>query len=88
MDKTYIKAKGLWCYYYRAIDNFGVTLDFMLSAHRDEKAATRCFSQSIENNGAHEKVVIGKSAANYAGLMNINTLLFLFGATCIIDIIS
>jgi putative transposase len=34
-----------------------------------------------------EKVVIDKSGANHAGLMNINTLLFLFGATCFIDIL-
>ena len=31
MDETYIKVKGRWCYYYRAIDKFGATLDFMLS---------------------------------------------------------
>jgi hypothetical protein len=31
MDETYIKVKGRWCYYYRAIYKFGDTLDFMLS---------------------------------------------------------
>ena len=45
------------------------------------------FKQSIENNGMPEKVVIDKSGANYAGLMNINTLLFFFGTTCFIDIL-
>ena len=40
MDETYIKVKGKWTYYYRAIDKFGKTLDFMLSEHRDEAAAT------------------------------------------------
>jgi putative transposase len=34
-----------------------------------------------------EKVVIDKNGANYAGLMNINTLLFCFGATYFIDIL-
>ena len=87
MDETYIKVKGRWCYYYRAIDKFGATLDFMLSTNRDEEAATRFFKQSIDNNGMPKKVVIDKSSANYAGLMNINTLLFLFGATCFIDIL-
>jgi hypothetical protein len=29
-DETYIKVKGKWAYYYRAIDKFGKTLDFML----------------------------------------------------------
>jgi putative transposase len=74
MDETYIKVKGRWCYYYRAIDKFGATLDFMFSTNRDEEAATRFFKQSIENNGMPEKVVIDKIGANYAGLMNINTL--------------
>ncbi len=31
MDETYIKVKAKWTYYYRAIDKFGKTLDFMLS---------------------------------------------------------
>ena len=39
MDETYIKVKGKWTYYYRAIDKFGKTLDFMLSEKRDEAAA-------------------------------------------------
>ena len=34
-----IKVKGKWTYYYRAIDKFGKTLDFMLSEKRDEAAA-------------------------------------------------
>jgi putative transposase len=88
MDETYIKVKGLWCYYYRAIDKYGATLDFMLSKHRDEEAATRFFKKTIENNGWPDKVVIDKSGANYAGLMNINTVLFLHGLTCFIDILQ
>tara|TARA_B110000008_G_scaffold264913_1_gene289613 strand:+ start:307 stop:573 length:267 start_codon:yes stop_codon:yes gene_type:complete len=35
MDETYIKVKGKWMYYYRAIDKYGKTLDFMLSELRD-----------------------------------------------------
>jgi putative transposase len=34
MDETYIKVKGKWTYYYRAIDKLGKTLDFMLSEQR------------------------------------------------------
>jgi|TARA_B110000902_G_scaffold166201_1_gene189735 putative transposase len=40
MDETYIKVKGKWTYYYRAIDKLGKTLDFMLSEQRDEAAPT------------------------------------------------
>ena len=31
MDETCFKVKGKWVYFYRAIDTFGKTLDFMLS---------------------------------------------------------
>jgi putative transposase len=40
MYETYIKIKGKWVYLYRAADKFGNTIDFMLSEHRDEAAAT------------------------------------------------
>jgi putative transposase len=60
----------------------------MLSEHRDEEASTRFFKKSIESNGWPDKVVIDKIGANYAGLMNINTVLFLYGLTCFIDIIQ
>ncbi len=60
----------------------------MLSEHRDEEAATRFFKKTIENNGWPDKVVIDKSDANLAGLMNINSILFLHGLACFIDIIQ
>jgi len=43
VDETYIKVKGQWKYLYRAVDSQGNTLDFLLSAKRDAKAARRCF---------------------------------------------
>ena len=62
---------------YRAVDKFGDTIDFMLSEHRDEEAATAFFKQAINANGVPNKVVMDKSGANYAGLENINMLLLL-----------
>jgi transposase, IS6 family len=41
VDETYIEIKGVWKYLYRAVDSEGNTLDFMLSARRDGKAAER-----------------------------------------------
>ena len=41
LDETYIKVKGQWKYLYRAVDKEGNTLDFYLSAHRDQLAAAR-----------------------------------------------
>jgi IS6 family transposase len=39
MDETYIRVKGGWKYLYRAVDSNGNTIDFMLSAKRNKKAA-------------------------------------------------
>jgi putative transposase len=47
MDKTYIKVKGRWTYYYRAVDKTGKTLDFMLSERRDKAAARRSESEQL-----------------------------------------
>ena len=85
MDETYIKVKGQWTYLYRAIDKYGSTVDFMLSEHRDEAAATAFFKQAIDHNEWPSKVVIDKSGANNAGLENINILVFLAGLLCFID---
>jgi transposase-like protein len=52
------------------VDSHGDTLDFMLSEHHDEDAATAFFKQAINNNGFPDKVVMDKSGANYAGLTN------------------
>jgi putative transposase len=76
MDVTYIKVKGQWAYPYRAIDKYGNTVDFMLSEHKDEVAATAFFKQAIGHNGLPSKVVIDKSGANNADFENINILIF------------
>jgi len=48
IDENYIKVKGTWKYLYRAIDSKGNTLDFMLSAKRDAKAAKRFFKKVLK----------------------------------------
>lgn len=48
VDETYIKVKGEWKYLYRAVDSEGNTLDFMLSAKRDGKAAERFFRKVLK----------------------------------------
>ena len=88
MDETYIKVKGQWTYLYRAIDKYGNTVDFMLSEHKDEAAAAAFFKQAIDNSGLPSKVVIDKSGANNASLENINSLFFLAGLYCFIDILK
>jgi transposase, IS6 family len=48
VDETYIKIKGKWHYLYRAVDSTGQTIDFMLSAKRDTKAAKRFFRKMLK----------------------------------------
>jgi transposase-like protein len=39
LDETYVRIKGAWKYLYRAVDKAGATVDFLLTAKRDRKAA-------------------------------------------------
>jgi transposase-like protein len=48
VDETYIQVKGRWKYLYRAVDSMGNTLDFMLSAKRDGKAAARFLGKVLK----------------------------------------
>lgn len=47
VDETYIKVKGRWTYLYRAVDGWGQTIDFLLSARRDAAAAKRFFRKAL-----------------------------------------
>ncbi|WP_372569982.1 DDE-type integrase/transposase/recombinase [Yersinia sp. 2466 StPb PI] len=51
MDETYIKVNGQWVYLYRAVDNGGYTIDFMLSETRDSAAVLRFFKKNWVRNG-------------------------------------
>ncbi len=64
MDETYISVKGQWKYLYRAVDKAGHTVDFLLTANRDRKAATRFLRKSIDQCGTPQKITIDKSRAN------------------------
>jgi putative transposase len=61
MDETYVSVKGAWKYLYRAVDKVGATVDFLLTAKRDRKAAARFLRKAIGRNGTPEKITIDKS---------------------------
>ena len=79
MDETYIKVKGEWLYYYRAVDKFGDVVDYYLSPNRDEAAAKAFLNKALAQNGLPEKVVIDGSKSNYAALDALNVQLWLTG---------
>ncbi len=72
VDETYIEVKGEWKYLYRAVDSEGNTLDFMLSAKRDTRAAERFFRKALKSTHNSEPRVINvdKNAAYPPQLMN------------------
>jgi len=72
MDETYIRVKGARVYLYRAVKNYGRTLDFMLSQRRNKLAATKSFARMFETDSLARKRVIDKSGADTAGLEAIN----------------
>lgn len=67
-DETYIKVSGQWKYLYRAVDKHGDTIDFLLTAKRETKAALRFLRQAISNNGTPVKINIDTSGANTAAI--------------------
>jgi transposase-like protein len=70
VDETYIKIKGVWKYLYRAVDSEGNTLDFMLSAKRDGKAAARFFRKVLkgQHTQAPRVITVDKNAAYPAAI--------------------
>ena len=72
MDETYIRIKGQWKYLYRAVDKAGHTIDFLLTAKRDRRAALRFLCIAIDQSGLPGTITIDKSGANTAGIEDYN----------------
>jgi putative transposase len=72
LDETYIKIGGQDRYWYRAVDKQGNTVDFLLTAKRDGRAARRFFTRAVKNARFPKIVNIDKSGANKAGIGDYN----------------
>jgi putative transposase len=72
MDETYVRVKGEWRSLYRAVDTYGQTIDFLLTAHRDKEAALRCVKKAIRRNGLPETITIDGSEANATAIRTYN----------------
>jgi len=72
LDETYIKIGGKDRYWYRAVDKQGNTVDFLLTATRDRRAARRFFTRAVKNSRLPKIVNIDKSGANKAGIGEYN----------------
>ena len=72
LDETYIKVKGQWKYLYRAVDKEGMTVDYLLTANRDTRAAKRFLSKAIRSNVQPIKINIDKRGSNTAAIKSYN----------------
>lgn len=72
LDESYLKINGQWKYLYRAVDKIGNTIDFLLTAKRDTKAARRFLNKAIGSNGKPRLINIDKSGANTAAIKQYN----------------
>ena len=61
LDETYVRTKATWKYLYRAVDKAGATVDFLLTAKRDRKAALRFLRKATGHHGVPEKITIDKA---------------------------
>lgn len=71
LDETYIKVSGQWKYLYRAVDKFGDTVDFLLTAKRDLAATRRFLERAIHLHDVPEKITIDKSGSNTAAIESV-----------------
>ena len=72
IDESYVWNRGQWKYLYRAVDKAGNTVDFLLTAKRDRKAALRFLYKATGQHGTPAKITIDKSGANTAAIESYN----------------
>ncbi|MDL2403806.1 IS6 family transposase [Rhizobium mayense] len=73
VDETYIKVRGQWMYFYRAIYNVGDTVEFWFSEQRDLPATKRFFRKALERHGRPDRVVIDGSQTNHEAIASCDT---------------
>ncbi len=67
-DETYIKGRGRWTYLYRAVDQQGRTVDFLLSNRRNIAAAKQFFTRAIKQHGPPERITVAGYRATHPAI--------------------
>jgi transposase-like protein len=65
-----VKVAGVWCYLYRAIDQFGQVVDVYLSPRRDANAARRFLLGAISRSQAEPAEVVTDRAPAYLPVLD------------------
>jgi transposase-like protein len=68
VDETYIRVRGRWTYLYRTVDKQGLTVDFLLSEHRDIAAAKRFFTRATKQHGAPQSITLDGYPATHSAV--------------------
>ena len=70
VDETYVRVGGAWRYLYRAVDGTRQTIDFLLSAKRDKRAARRFFRRALgRQNTRHPREIVTDRLTSYPGAL-------------------
>ncbi|MCA9499907.1 MAG: IS6 family transposase [Nitrospira sp.] len=77
IDETYICLKGKWVYRYRAVDQHGNTMDFLLSAKHDQAPAVRFLRRAITKWKRPNKLTLDCYAANHQAIQELQEIQYL-----------
>src|SRR5512147_322770 len=70
VDETYVRVAGRWRYLYRAVDGAGQTIDFLLSAKRDQRAARRFFHKALaRKHTGNPRAIVTDRLKSYPGAL-------------------
>lgn len=77
VDETYCRVKGKWTYLYRAVDQRGNTVDFLLSPKRDQAAAVRFLRRAITTWKRPTKLTLDRYAATHQAIQQLKDTQYL-----------
>ena len=70
VDETYGRVDGRWRYLYPAVDGTGQTIDFLLGAKRDKRAAKRFLRQALSRENTRDpRTVVTDRLKSYPGAL-------------------
>ncbi len=66
LDEMYVSIGGRWMYLWRAIDQDGEVLDYLVSAKRDKKAALKLMRKLLKKYGFAPRTIVTDNWRAYA----------------------